>query len=94
MHAGEPEAEQHRSAFVDELREAGLDVHDAKVGDPDPLAATADECNSARLRRADRLHAAAAGVEVAQARPAAQGTCRDRPAGQHVTAQEVKAAAR
>ncbi len=45
MHAGEPEAEQHRRAFVDELREAGLDVHDAKVGDPDPLAATADECN-------------------------------------------------
>jgi hypothetical protein len=45
MHAGGDEAEQHRSAFVDELREEGLDVADAKVGDPDPLAAVQDECN-------------------------------------------------
>lgn len=45
MHAGEEEAQGHRQAFVDELREEGLDVEDAKVGDPDPLAAVSDECN-------------------------------------------------
>jgi hypothetical protein len=45
MHAGGEEAEQHRQAFVDELRQEGLDVADAKVGDPDPLAAIQDECN-------------------------------------------------
>jgi hypothetical protein len=45
MHAGGEEAEQHREAFVEELREEGLDVAGAKVGDPDPLAAICDECN-------------------------------------------------
>jgi hypothetical protein len=45
MHAGEEEAERHRKAFIDELREEGLDVAEAKVGDPDPLAAVQDECN-------------------------------------------------
>jgi hypothetical protein len=45
MHAGGEEAEQHRQAFVAELREEGLDVAEAKVGDPDPLAAVQDECN-------------------------------------------------
>ncbi len=45
MHAGGDEAEQHRQAFVDELREEGLNVVEAKVGDPDPLAAIQDECN-------------------------------------------------
>jgi hypothetical protein len=45
MHAGGDEAEQHREAFVQELREEGLDVAAAKVGDPDPLAAISDECN-------------------------------------------------
>jgi hypothetical protein len=43
MHAGESEAEVHRKAFVDELRTEGLDVREAKVGDPDPLAALCDE---------------------------------------------------
>ena len=43
MHAGESEAEGHRKAFVDELRREGLDVHDAKIGDADPLAAVCDE---------------------------------------------------
>ncbi len=43
-HAGDEEAEEHRRGFVEELRDAGLDVADAKVGDPDPLAATTDEC--------------------------------------------------
>ena len=45
MHAGGDEAEQHRKAFVEELREEGLDVGEAKVGDPDALAAIQDECN-------------------------------------------------
>lgn len=45
MHAGGAEAEGHRSAFVEELRAEGLDVREAKVGDPDPLAALQDECN-------------------------------------------------
>jgi hypothetical protein len=52
MHAGGEEAEEHRRAFVEELREAGLAVADAKVGDGDPLAATADECN---MRSYDEL---------------------------------------
>jgi hypothetical protein len=42
---GNEEAEQHRAAFVEELRTEGLDVGGAKVGDPDPLAAICDECN-------------------------------------------------
>src|ERR687888_1877532 len=45
MHGGGEEAEQHRQAFVEELREEGLNVGEAKVGDPDPLAAIQDECN-------------------------------------------------
>jgi hypothetical protein len=46
-HSGEGSAEDQRQAFVDELREEGLDVSDAKVGDADPLAAIQDECNFA-----------------------------------------------
>ena len=45
MHGGGDEAEDHRAAFLAELREEGLNVKDAKVGDPDPLAAIQDECN-------------------------------------------------
>ena len=45
MFAGGEEAEQHRQACVEELRQEGLDVKEAKVGDPDPLAAVQDECN-------------------------------------------------
>jgi hypothetical protein len=45
MHGGGEEAEQHRAAFLQELREEGLNVNEAKVGDPDPLAAIQDECN-------------------------------------------------
>jgi hypothetical protein len=45
MHAGGDEAEGHRTAFVEELRAEGLQVREAKVGDPDPLAAVQDECN-------------------------------------------------
>src|SRR5436190_24286584 len=45
MHAGGEDADQHRHGFVEELRREGLDIRDAKVGDPDPLAAVQDECN-------------------------------------------------
>jgi hypothetical protein len=45
MHGGGDEAEGHRAAFLQELREEGINVNDAKVGDPDPLAAIQDECN-------------------------------------------------
>ena len=45
MDSGGDEAEQHRAAFVDELREEGINVDDAKVGAADPLAAVQDECN-------------------------------------------------
>ena len=45
MLAGQTRAEEHRQAFVEELREEGLPVGDAKVGDPDALAAVMDECN-------------------------------------------------
>ena len=43
--AGQDEAEEHREAFIEELREEGIDLADAKVGDGDPLAAIQDECN-------------------------------------------------
>jgi GABA permease len=42
---GADEAEEHRQAFLDGLRKEGLNVVDAKIGDPDPLAAVQDECN-------------------------------------------------
>jgi hypothetical protein len=45
MHAGGEEAEVHRQAFVEELRREGLNVAEARVGDPDALAAIQDECN-------------------------------------------------
>ena len=43
--AGHEDAERYRQAFVDELREAGIPLEEAKVGDGDPLAAIQDECN-------------------------------------------------
>jgi hypothetical protein len=43
--SGHDEAERHRTAFVEELRQEGLNVAHAKVGDGDPLAAIQDECN-------------------------------------------------
>ena len=44
-HAGGEEAEHYRQAFIDELREEGIPLEEAKVGDGDPLAAIQDECN-------------------------------------------------
>jgi hypothetical protein len=46
MHAGGEEAEGHRKAFVEGLRKEGLNIVDTKIGDPDPLAAVQDECNT------------------------------------------------
>src|ERR671924_934331 len=45
MFAGEEEAAYHREAMVERLRSIGLDVREAKVGDPDALAAICDEAN-------------------------------------------------
>jgi hypothetical protein len=45
MSEGEAEAKVHRDAFVEELRGEGLDVKEARVGDPDPLAAAQDAAN-------------------------------------------------
>jgi hypothetical protein len=42
---GRAEAEQHMAAMVERLRDTGLDVKEAKVGDPDALAAVQDETN-------------------------------------------------
>ena len=46
MHSGEAEAESQREGFLRGLREEGVNVTEAKVGDSDPLAALADECNA------------------------------------------------
>ena len=43
---GAVEAKEHREALVERLRGSGLEVKDAIVGDPEPLAAIEDACNS------------------------------------------------
>jgi hypothetical protein len=45
MFAGEEEAEEHLHAMVERLRGVGLNVKEAKVGDPDALAAVQDAVN-------------------------------------------------
>ncbi len=45
MHSGGPEAEQHLQRAVERYREAGLEVDDGKLGDPDPVAAVQDALN-------------------------------------------------
>jgi hypothetical protein len=45
MFAGEEEAAYHREAMIERFRSIGLDVREAKVGDPDALAAICDEAN-------------------------------------------------
>lgn len=42
---GQDEAATHRDALVERLRNSGIPVDDAIVGDPDPLAAIQDACN-------------------------------------------------
>jgi hypothetical protein len=45
MHAGGEEAEEHLKRAVERYREAGLEVDDGKLGDPDPVAAVQDAIN-------------------------------------------------
>ena len=45
MFAGKEEAEDHLQAMVKRLRDTGLPIKEAKVGDPDALAAIQDVCN-------------------------------------------------
>jgi hypothetical protein len=45
MSAGEDEARTHLEPMVERLRAGGLDVREAKLGDPDALAAVQDETN-------------------------------------------------
>jgi hypothetical protein len=44
-HAAEAEARGHLDELAERIRAAGVDLREAKVGDPDPLAAASDECN-------------------------------------------------
>ena len=45
MHSGGGEAEDHVRAAVQQLRDAGLEVDEGRVGDPDPVAAVEDAVN-------------------------------------------------
>jgi hypothetical protein len=94
MHSGGSEAEEHRRGFVEELREAGLDVRDAKVGDPVPIAAIADECN---LHGYDELIISTLPLHVSKwlrlDLPSKARAATGLPVT-HVVAQEVKAGAR
>ena len=47
MHSGGAEAEAHMRGAVRRMREAGLEVANAKVGDPDACAAVEDAVNFA-----------------------------------------------
>lgn len=45
MHSGGGEAKTHLDRAVERYREAGLEVTDCKVGDPDPVACVEDAVN-------------------------------------------------
>jgi hypothetical protein len=45
MHSGGEEAEEHVQRAVQRYRDAGLDVDEGKIGDPDPVAAVQDAVN-------------------------------------------------
>jgi hypothetical protein len=45
MHSGGEEAAAHLTRAVDRYRDAGLEVDDGKIGDPDPVAAVQDAVN-------------------------------------------------
>jgi nucleotide-binding universal stress UspA family protein len=45
MHSGGEEAEEHVKRAVQRYRDAGLEVDDGKIGDPDPVAAVQDAVN-------------------------------------------------
>jgi GABA permease len=45
MFAGGGEAKEHLDGLIERMRGAGVPVKEAKVGDPDALAAVQDACN-------------------------------------------------
>jgi hypothetical protein len=45
MHSGSEEAEEHMGKAVQRLRDAGLEVDEGRVGDPDAYAAVQDAVN-------------------------------------------------
>jgi hypothetical protein len=45
MHSGGDEAKEHVRRATERYREAGLEVDDGKIGDPDPIAAVQDAVN-------------------------------------------------
>ena len=45
MHSGGAEAEEHLKRAIERYRNAGLEVDDGKIGDPDPVAAVQDALN-------------------------------------------------
>ena len=45
MHSGGDEAQAHLKRAVDRYRDAGLEVDDGQLGDPDPVAAVQDALN-------------------------------------------------
>jgi nucleotide-binding universal stress UspA family protein len=45
MHSGGEEAQDHLKRAVQRFRDAGLEVDDGKIGDPDPVAAVQDAIN-------------------------------------------------
>jgi len=47
MHAGDEEAKRHLEGLAERMREAGVNVTEAKVGAAEPLAAVSDECHFA-----------------------------------------------
>lgn len=47
MHAGGEEAWEHLMGMVERMRGGGLEIKEAKIGDPDALAATVDETGAA-----------------------------------------------
>jgi hypothetical protein len=48
MHSGSAEAQTHMDHAVERLRDAGLEVADGALGDPDPVAAVNDLLNAGR----------------------------------------------
>ncbi len=48
MFAGGGEANEHLDAMLERIRASGLEIREAKVGDPDALAAIQDETNKAK----------------------------------------------
>ena len=45
MHSGGDEAQAHLERAIQRYRDAGLEVDDGKIGDPDPVAAVQDAVN-------------------------------------------------